>query len=82
MTTPSDSNPADGPTQQTAAKGVPPGGMERAGLHPGDELPASAPNAGENVCRACGGSGRAAEGERCASCGGTGIVIESVAGGP
>ncbi|HZU77543.1 MAG TPA: hypothetical protein VFA70_12320 [Dehalococcoidia bacterium] len=58
-----------------------PGVRRDAHLHPGDELPAGAPGAGENVCRACNGSGRS-DGRACPMCGGTGKVIESVAGGP
>ena len=54
----------------------------RAGMNPGDEVPATAPGAGENLCRACGGSGRLQSGEVCATCGGTGKVIEAVSGGP
>src|SRR4051794_30397689 len=87
-------NPADagaGPTEQKSARTVPGGGMAgdqaspelraQAHLHRGDELPAGAHGAGENVCRACGGSGRL-ESRTCETCGGTGKVIESVAGGP
>lgn len=81
--------PNPGATAQGAAKMVPQGGMpgdqvapgSRPDMHPGDELPPGAPNAGENYCLACGGSGRL-KGGPCHTCGGTGKVIESVAGGP
>ena len=82
--------PAGAPTEQTASKVVPtgqlagdetPAGQRPPGMHPGDELPADAPGAGENLCRACGGSGKVDGGE-CSVYGGTGRVIESVAGGP
>lgn len=54
---------------------------ERRGMHPGDEVPPDAPGAGENFCRACGGSGRRGS-EPCPICGGTGKVYEAVSGGP
>jgi len=82
--------PAGAPTEQAASKVVPtgqmagdetPAGQRPPGMHPGDELPANAPGAGENTCRACGGSGKL-DGGDCRVCGGTGKVIESVAGGP
>ena len=77
------------PSSQAAGREVPHGQMagdqtpagSRAGMNPGDEVPPDAPGAGENICRACGGSGRV-DGGRCESCGGTGKVIEAVSGGP
>jgi RecJ-like exonuclease len=45
-----------------------------------DQVPPSAPGAGEAVCRTCSGSGRV-EGEECPECGGTGKVIEGIGGG-
>ena len=47
---------------------------------PGDELPADAANAGEDVCPRCGGSGTA-EGGGCPDCRGTGRVQTAVGGG-
>lgn len=47
---------------------------------PGDEAPAGAPGTGEDVCPACGGSGRAG-GAACPTCGGTGRVTEGIGGG-
>ena len=48
---------------------------------PGDEVPPDAESVGENICPACGGSGRR-EGRECPECGGTGrIVVEAVGGG-
>jgi len=55
---------------------------QRHKLHLGDELPAGAPGAKDNICRICNGSGKNANGEQCSYCGGTGKVIESVAGWP
>jgi RecJ-like exonuclease len=83
--------PQGGPTEQASAAVVPqgeaagdqtPAGQRTAQMHQGDELPAGAPGAGENVCRICNGSGKTASGETCPYCGGTGKVTESVAGGP
>jgi len=79
------------PTEQNAAAQVPvgqmagdqaPPGTRGPNMHPGDELPANAPGAGENICRVCSGSGKLSNGRPCDNCGGTGKVIESVAGGP
>jgi hypothetical protein len=48
-----------------------------AKLNPGDEAKPGEPQSGEDVCPACGGSGRQ-NGSKCPSCGGTGIVIAVV----
>lgn len=40
---------------------------------PGDEVPSGAPQSGENVCRACQGTGKIKE-EPCPDCDGTGLV--------
>lgn len=45
-----------------------------------DEVPADAPGAGENICRACGGSGKV-EGKTCAECEGSGKVTTGIGGG-
>lgn len=84
--------PGGGFSEQVSAKSAPAGGLagdqaspetrRRAHLNPGDELPAGAPGAGENVCRSCGGKGRLDADRECPDCGGSGRVIESVAGGP
>ena len=83
--------PQGGPTGEASAAVVPqgqeagdqtPNGQRSPNMHLGDELPAGAPGAGENVCRICNGSGKTADGQTCSYCGGTGKVIESVAGGP
>lgn len=47
---------------------------------PGDEAAPDTPGTGENLCRACGGSGKQ-DGRPCPVCGGTGKVIEGLAGG-
>ena len=49
-------------------------------LSPGDEAPPDEPSAGENICPACGGSGRRGDGE-CPDCEGSGKVIEAIGGG-
>lgn len=48
-----------------------------ASQNPGDEAPPGAPQTAENICRACGGTGRL-EGKPCPDCGGTGRVVETV----
>jgi DnaJ-class molecular chaperone len=53
---------------------------EQAGtLNPGDQAPAGAEGTGENLCRACRGSGRRDDAS-CPTCGGTGRVIEGIGG--
>ena len=51
-----------------------------SGARPGDEVAPENPDAGENVCPACAGSGRADGGE-CPDCRGSGVVAEGVGGG-
>lgn len=46
-------------------------------MNPGDEATPGTPGTGQNICRACAGSGRQADRE-CPDCGGTGIVIAGV----
>ena len=48
-------------------------------MAPGDEAPQDTPGAGENVCPACGGSGKV-DGATCETCAGTGVVIEEGGG--
>jgi hypothetical protein len=48
-------------------------------INPGDEAAPGTPGTGENVCRACGGSGRQA-GRACPECGGSGKVVEGIGG--
>jgi DnaJ-class molecular chaperone len=45
--------------------------------NPGDEVPPGTPQSGENICRACNGSGRTDNGP-CSNCGGTGTVTTLV----
>lgn len=49
-------------------------------LNPGDEAPPGTPGAGEDICDACGGSGKL-NGAACPSCGGTGRVMRGIGGG-
>ncbi len=48
-------------------------------INPGDEAPAGTPGTGENICRACGGSGRVGEAS-CPACDGSGKVTVGVGG--
>ena len=54
--------------------------QQQPDMAPGDEVPPSAPNAGEVPCPQCGGSGRNDDNE-CDNCSGTGKVVEAVGGG-
>jgi hypothetical protein len=49
-------------------------------MNPGDEGPPDAEGIGENLCRRCGGAGKA-EGEQCPDCRGSGRVLEGIGGG-
>ena len=53
----------------------------REEMAPGDEAPPGQGLAGENLCRACGGSGEL-DGRDCPECGGTGRTTSVVSGGP
>jgi hypothetical protein len=64
------------PSRPGAAQSAP---FTSDAMNPGDEAPAGAPGTGENVCRACGGSGRVAE-KTCPSCNGSGKVTMGVGG--
>lgn len=48
--------------------------------NPGDEAAPDAPAAGEDICRACRGTGRV-EGAQCTVCSGTGKVLQGIGGG-
>ena len=47
---------------------------------PGDEAPPGAPGTGENLCRACSGTGKV-DNVSCPDCKGTGKVITGIGGG-
>jgi DnaJ-class molecular chaperone len=51
----------------------------RPATNPGDEAPPGTAGSGENVCRACNGSG-SIDGKRCPECGGTGKIVEGIGG--
>ena len=48
-------------------------------MAPGDQAPPGSPNAGENLCPKCSGTGTL-NGQACEYCDGTGKVIEGVGG--
>ncbi|HEX8604628.1 MAG TPA: hypothetical protein VF774_18415 [Pseudoduganella sp.] len=50
-------------------------------LNPGDEAAPGTPGSGEDVCPACHGSGKLADGKPCPDCGGSGIIQEGIGGG-
>lgn len=50
-------------------------------LNPGDEAAPGTPGAGEDICPACSGSGKKADGAPCPMCGGTGRIMEGIGGG-
>jgi DnaJ-class molecular chaperone len=50
-------------------------------LSPGDEGAPGTPGTGEDICPACKGSGKTAEGKSCPNCGGTGLITEGIGGG-
>ena len=50
-------------------------------MAPGDEAPPGTPGTGEDVCPACGGSGRV-DGQDCDTCLGRGRVIKAISAGP
>jgi hypothetical protein len=49
------------------------------GTAPGDEAAPGTPGTGENLCRACNGSGKQGE-EPCPECDGSGKIIEGIGG--
>ena len=55
-------------------------GVAAAGqTNPGDEAAPGTPGTGEDICRACNGSGKV-DGKTCPECNGSGKVIEGVGG--
>jgi DnaJ-class molecular chaperone len=48
-------------------------------MKPGDEAPPGTLGTGENLCRACNGTGRSS-GKSCATCDGTGKIVEGIGG--
>ena len=53
--------------------------MPSGEMKPGDEAPPGTPGTGENLCRACGGSGML-DGQPCAACDGSGKIVEGIGG--
>jgi hypothetical protein len=56
-------------------------GPQEAPLSPGDEAAPGTTGSGEDICPACKGSGKSAEGNDCPNCSGSGRVIEGIGGG-
>jgi hypothetical protein len=52
----------------------------RADVRPGDQAFPGTPGTGENICPACGGTGRLDGGQECSTFRGTGKVIEALGG--
>jgi hypothetical protein len=50
-------------------------------MAPGDEAPRGTPGTGEDICPACGGSGRRGE-DACDHCLGRGRIIKAISAGP
>jgi hypothetical protein len=50
-------------------------------LKPGDEASPGTPGAGEDLCEACGGTGKQAGGADCPMCEGSGRVMRGIGGG-
>jgi hypothetical protein len=50
-------------------------------MAPGDEAPPGTAGTGEDVCTACGGSGRI-DGRDCGNCLGEGRIIKAISAGP
>ena len=89
---PGPGEPADPDSQSVAGEedpgasldmpSIPPGSTvstPSGGMNPGDEAPEGTPGTGEDICRECGGSGRAGN-AACPSCQGSGTVIVGVGG--
>ncbi len=52
-----------------------------APLKPGDEAVPGTPGTGEDLCPACGGSGKLKNGSECPTCEGTGRIVQGIGGG-
>jgi DnaJ-class molecular chaperone len=50
-------------------------------MNPGDEAKPGTPGAAEDLCQACEGKGKLADGRPCPECGGTGRVMRGIGGG-
>lgn len=50
-------------------------------MNPGDEAAPGTPGAAEDLCQACEGKGKLANGQPCPECGGTGRVMRGIGGG-
>ena len=49
-------------------------------MSPGDEAPPGTPATGEDICPACNGRGKTAQGGECRNCSGTGRVVRGIGG--
>ncbi|GAB3400858.1 hypothetical protein NX774_01800 [Massilia agilis] len=49
--------------------------------NPGDAALPGTPGTGEDICSACNGTGKLADGRQCPMCGGSGRIVEGIGGG-
>lgn len=71
--------PSPGASDQPAGAAGAQSGAPSQPMAPGDEAPAGTPGTGEDICRACGGSGQL-NGGACPECEGTGKVTVGIGG--
>jgi len=60
---------------------TPPSDPSDPNLRPGDQVHEGTDEAGEEICRSCGGSGEDESGSACPACAGSGRIREGAGGG-